>query len=123
LTVISVMLVGWAMAAAAEATPFTAPIVDQDSLASPWIPSTTLSTPVNAPMVIEAGSLGSVESGLKVNPSDLENPGDQLALDLVVLRIEPRVSRVEPGPTVLALMGAGLFGMGVTLWRRRGRVA
>ena len=128
-TVILAAWVGWLMiASAAEATPFTA-IGDHDALFS-WTPSATMSAVHDAPALVP---LDPVDSAVVVGPvrderfsvhvSELENPGDQLAFDLAALSIDPHASRAVPGPTVLALMGAGLAGLGLTLWRKHARVA
>lgn len=128
LRVILVALVGWTMVAvAAEATPFTAPIGDQGYLASPWTPSTTLGAVDNAQALVPVGLEESVRGRLldvafsAIDRSQLDNPVDQLALDLGALTIDARGTRVVPGP-VLALLGVGLVGMGFTLWRQHGGI-
>ena len=126
-TVILAAWVGWMMiASAAEATPFTA-IADHDSLSSS---SATMSAVYDAPALIPLDPVDSAvvvgpvrDERLSVRASDLENPVDQLALDLAALTVNAQASQAVPGPTVLALTGAALAGLGLKLSRKHGRGA
>lgn len=126
-TVILAAWVGWMMiASAAEATPFTA-IGDHDSLSSS---SVTMSAVYDAPALIPLDPVDSAvvvgpvrDERLSVRASDLENPVNQLALDLAALTLNAQASQAVPGPTVLALIGAGLAGLGLKLSRKHGRGA
>lgn len=129
LKVIRAACVAWTMvAAAAEATPVTA-IGDHES-GPAWIASATLDAVHNAPAVIPPDPVGSavvvgtvLDERVRVPVVDLENPGDQLAFDLAALTIATQGSQDVPGPTVLALVGAGLAGLALMLRRRHGRAA
>ena len=121
--------VGWMMiASAVEATPFTA-IGDHDSLSS-WTPTATMIAVQDPPTLIPLDPVGSAvavgpirDEHSAVLVSELENAGDQLALDLAALSFDPQAGQDVPGPTVLALTGAGLAWLGRTLWRKHGRIA
>ena len=128
-TVILAAWLGWLMiASATEATPFTA-IGDHDALFS-WTPSATMSAVPDAPALVPLDPVDSAvvvgpvrDERLSVRASDLENPVNQLALDLAALTLNAQASQAVPGPTVLALIGAGLAGLGLKLSRKHGRGA